>query len=270
VDAAELLREGNLGAALDQLKAEVRSAPGDVRKRIFLFQLLAIVGDWEKSMTQLHVAGDLDAGTLGMVQTYREALRCEVLREAVFAGQRSPLIFGEPERWIALVFEALRQASAGQHGDAERLRAEAFEAAPATAGTIDGVPFEWIADADARIGPFLEVIVDGKYYWVPFHRINHIKTEPPADLRDLVWLPGEFTWANGGQSVGLIPVRYPGTTADGDDRQRLARSTDWQLVSDGTYAGLGQRLLATDGGEYSLLEVRELRCGSGSGPDADG
>ena len=32
-----------------------------------------------------------------MVQTYREALRCEVHRAEVFAGRKSPLILGEPD-----------------------------------------------------------------------------------------------------------------------------------------------------------------------------
>ena len=74
----------------------------------------------------------------------------------VFAGQRVPLVFGEPERWIALAFEAVKAVAKGDYGAASALRDEAYEEAPTTAGSINGERFEWIADADSRIGPFLE------------------------------------------------------------------------------------------------------------------
>ena len=266
--ARELLRAGDVDGALKALPAEVRAAPADVTLRTFLFQLLAVTGDWDRALTQLNVAGEMAASTLPMVETYREALRCEALRAAVFAGERSPLVFGEPERWIALMLEALRQQGAGKPGEAARLRAEALAEAPATAGTINGEAFEWLADGDSRIGPVLEVILNGNYYWIPVHRIASVAVDAPEDLRDMVWLPGHFTWANGGQSVGLMPVRYPGSEAAADGRLRLARLTDFQAISDDTFIGLGQRELVTDQGEYPLLEVRSLTFGTGAGAPA--
>ncbi len=259
MDALEKLRAADLGGALADLQAEVRRNPADATRRVFLFQLLAITGQWERALNQLNVAGDLDAGTLIMVQTYREALRCEVLRQEVFAGRRAPLIMGEPERWIALALEALRLDAQGQHAQAGELRAEAFEAAPAVSGQVDGHVFGWIADADSRIGPFLEIIVNGNFYWAPFHRISRLSLEPPVDLRDLVWAPAQVTWANGGQSVALVPARYVATADQGDDRLRLSRMTEWREVGADVFAGFGQRVLATDGDEYSLLEIREIR-----------
>jgi type VI secretion system protein ImpE len=258
MSAEESLQQGNLELALAQLQDQVRKNPGEAKPRVFLFQLLCVLGQWERALTQLKVAGDLDPKTLPMVQTYREAIGCETLRLDVFAGRRAPLVFGEPQRWIALALEALRVSAAGNHSRAAELRNEAFDAAPDVTGALDGTPFEWIADADTRIGPFLEAIVNGKYYWIPFHRIGRIVLEPPADLRDLVWAPAQFTWANEGQVVGLIPTRYSATAGQGDGRLRLARMTEWREVADGVFEGLGQRVLATDVDEYSLLEVREI------------
>ena len=83
----------------------------------------------------------------------------------------------------------------------------ALEAAPVTSGAIDGHKFEWIADADSRLGPIIEVIINGRYTWVPFNNVSKIEVEKPVDLRDLVWLPANFTWTNGGQLVALIPTR---------------------------------------------------------------
>ena len=256
--ADQLLREGKLTEALAQLQDAVRKEPANAKHRVFLFQLLAVIGQWERALTQLNVAGDLDAGTLAMVQTYREALRCEALRGQVFAGTRTPMVFGDPEPWIALMVQALALDADSQHAKAQSLREQALEDAPATMGKIDGQEFSWIADADLRLGPMLEAIVNGNYYWIPLHRIRSIKIDPPLDLRDVVWMPAYFTWSTGGESVGLIPTRYPGSQNSTDDLLRLARRTEWQSVGAEIYFGMGQRLLATDTAEYALMDIRQV------------
>ena len=43
--------------------------------------------------------------------------------------------------------------------------------APTAAGTVNGRRFEWIADADSRLGPMLEVIINGRYGWLPMASI---------------------------------------------------------------------------------------------------
>jgi type VI secretion system protein ImpE len=103
------------------------------------------------------------------------------------------------------------------------------------------------------------VLLSGAYYWVPIHRIASITIEPPGDARDLVWLPAEFRWTNGGEALGMIPSRYPGSERAEDPAVRLARRTEWQQVGPETYVGLGQRVLTTDTAELGLLELRELR-----------
>jgi len=143
-------------------------------------------------------------------------------------------------------------------GAAEPLRVQAFSAAPATPGSANGQPFEWIADADSRLGPILEVILEGKYYWVPFCRIRKIVMEKPSDLRDLVWKPAVFVWTNGGEASGHIPTRYPGTESSADSQLRLARRTDWTEGAGDYCLGLGQRILATDAAEWPLLECQTI------------
>jgi type VI secretion system protein ImpE len=257
----DLLLEGQLDQTLAQLQAEVRKNPSDAKQRIFLFQLLSILGQWERAATQLKVVGDLDAKALPMVQTYRTALDCEVLRASVFAGSKTPLVFGEPEDWVARMVEAVRLTAQGNHAEAERLRGEALDMAPAVGGQIDGQPFEWIADADSRLGPICEGIINGKYYWIPFHRLHVIAIEAPEDLRDFVWMPVRLTFANGGESVALIPTRYPGSESHSEAAVRLSRKTDWVQAAEGTYLGVGQRTFATDAGEYPLLDVRRIQLG---------
>ena len=254
----DLLQEGQVDSALAQLQGEVRKNPSDGKQRVFLFQLLAVLGQWERAATQLSVVGDLDAKSLPMVQTYRTALDCEVLRASVFAGSKTPLIFGEPEDWIAWMIEGVRLVGQGRYAEAEKLRNDALEQAPAVSGNIDGQPFEWIADADSRLGPLCEAIINGKYYWIPFHRLQHVAIEPPEDLRDFVWMPVRLTFANGGESVALIPTRYPGSENQQEGPIRLARKTEWLQASDATFLGLGQRMFATNAGEFPLMDVRRI------------
>lgn len=259
--AEQSLREGRLEETLEQLQGEIRRDPANARHRVFLFQLQAVLGDWDRAMTQLRIAGELDAGAQSMVQTYQEALRCEMLRAEIFAGQRTPLVFGEPEPWVAVLLEALRLTGRGEHAGARELRDRGFEDAPAVGGKIDDTPFEWIADADVRLGPILEAVVNGRYYWIPFARIRDIRFDAPADLRDTVWMPANFTWSNGGEAVGLVPTRYPGSQSSPDNRVRLARRTEWVEVET-MHHGLGQRMLATDAGEYPLMDVRWIHLDS--------
>ncbi len=252
------LKEGRLDEALALLQDQVRKNPEAAKHRVFLFQLLALNGQWDRALNQLNVCGNLDAANLAMVQTYREAIRCEMLRERVFQGETSPLVFGEPEQWIALLVEACKLSAQARYKQAGELREQAFELAPATPGSLNGNPFEWISDSDTRLGPVVEAIVNGRYYWIPYHRIAQIRIEAPADLRDFIWLPAQFTWTNEGSAFGLIPSRYPGSDQAEDPLLRLARKTVWNEPAEGHFHGLGQRTLITDAGEHSLFDTREL------------
>ena len=117
--ALQSLRQGNLDEAFRELQQEVRRSPADAKLRVFLFQLLSAQGQWDRSLTQLNTAADLDASTLIMARKcIREALQCEVLRADVFAGKKSPLILGDPPEWIGWLIEALRLDSPGEEHDA--------------------------------------------------------------------------------------------------------------------------------------------------------
>lgn len=265
--AEQALRDGDPQAAIKHLQTQIRSHPADAKLRVFLFQLLCVQGDWSRALNQLTVACELDIGTLPMVQAYRETIQCERLREQVFKGQKAPLLFGEPETWTALLVEALLREGRGELDDAANLRAQAFEQAPATAGQAqgDGEPqaFAWIADADMRIGPVLEAVVNGRYYWVPFSRLSRVAIEPPADLRDRVWMPATLEFSNGGEVVAFLPTRYAGSNLT-DPLLALARKTEWSEPRPGLFVGNGQRMLATDIGDLALMDLRSITLGDGS------
>ncbi len=252
------LVEGKLTETLKQLQDQVRARPEDAGLRVFLFQLLCILGQWERALTQLQVLAGLDPDSMMLARVFQPVINCEVFREEVFAGKRSPLIFGDPPEWVGLLVQANQLLANGRSDAAAELQARAFDAAPATTGKVNEQAFEWIADADQRLGPVLELILEGRYYWVPFCRIKRIYMEKPADLRDLVWVPAQFVWANGGEASGHIPTRYAGTASAADDALRLARKTEWSDRGAGLSTGLGLRLLTTDAADYPLLECRAI------------
>lgn len=260
--AEESLRAGDPDQALKLLQDQVRAKPGDARLRVFLFQLLCVVGQWERALNQLDTAANLDPAALAMKQMYGEAIRCEVLRADVFAGRKVPLVFGQPDAWLALLIESLLRSAQGDAQAAQALRDQAFEQAPETPGTLDDKPFAWIADGDMRLGPVLEAIVNGRYYWIPYARLARVTIEAPSDLRDAVWMPAYLQFENGGESPALLPTRYPGSEAAPDGLLRLARKTVWEEAAPEVYCGLGQRVITTDGGEFPLMDVRSIVIGA--------
>jgi type VI secretion system protein ImpE len=156
VDAESALRAGDPRAALQHLTSAVRARPADAKLRIFMAQLLCVLGQWERAHTQLNVVADMDSETVAMRETVGHAIRCELMRAKVFAGNRTPMVFGQPDEWLALLIESLLQKGQGNTAMADDLAARAFDAAPEMKGRIDAEAFAWIADADSRLGPVLE------------------------------------------------------------------------------------------------------------------
>ena len=269
-DAAErTLKEGDPHAALARLQEDVRARPADAKLRVFLFQLLCVVGQWDRALNQLKVSSELEPLALPMAQMYGEAVRCEVIRDEVFEGKKSPMVLGEPDQWLALLIESRLRAGLGEAAQSEDLRLRAFEEAPTSGGTMNGQPFEWIADADSRLGPVMEAIINGRYYWVPFSRLREVTLEAPEDLRDLVWMPAHLMYENGGESLALIPTRYPGSQRADDGSLALSRKTTWEPFAADAYRGLGQRIIATDTGETPFLEIRALTITQDGDPAPD-
>lgn len=251
--AEDLFKAGQLDDALKALQNEIRKSPADPKLRIFLAQLLMVNGAWDRAHNQLKVLSEMSSDAHLLAAIFRPLIELEAFRSEVFAGKRSPLIFGEPAPYMGKLVKAL---SAGP-AEAEELRAAALEEAPASSGKFNGKRFEWIMDADSRLGPMLEVAIDRKYYWMGFHHLKAIFAEAPSDLRDLIWMPATFELVNGGEVSGFIYVRYPGTEKSGDNTLMLSKGTEWISGSDGSVSGLGQRLLATDQEDLAILELRQ-------------
>lgn len=257
------LAEGHLQEALQQVMDEVRATPSALAPRLALFQLSALAGDWSRAGKQLQAIAGLDAEAAPMAQAYAAVIEAEAVRRAVFAGTERPVCLGEPPAWTAMLSEALALDARGAAAAAGELRGRALDEAAVVAGEVDGTPFSWIMDADIRLGPMLEVVVDGRYRWLPLALLRELRADAPKDHRDLVWAPVRLSLAGGAEIAAFVPTRYPGSEAAEDPLVRMGRLTTWADRPGGQF-GLGQRIMASDVGDHAFLEIRRLRLGSGA------
>lgn len=241
------------------LMSSIRQAPGNAKLRVHYAQLCMVMGDWERAVGQLQAAAQLEASAITMAQAYREAIRCERIRERVFKGElQAPTL--QPVAWVDWLAQSLLCLGRGEAANADELRAQAFEGATEAAFSIDGQATAWIADADSRLGPVCELFLNGQYCWVPFEAIQQLEIDAPVDLRDLVWLPARLTLKSGEHHAVLLPSRYPLSYQGGKDSLALASLTEWIPCGEEAWAGTGQRMLASTLGDHPLLNVRQLRA----------
>ncbi len=257
-DAEALLKAGDLAGALSAVKAAIRKAPGDADLRFTLFQMLGANGDWESASNQLVAFSELTGRQSPMAIIFNDLIAAEVMRKLVFQGEKQPVIFGEPPSWIPLLVQASQHFAKGEIDAALALRTQALEEAPAVSGSCNGTAFEWMMDGDTRLGPVLELMMKGTYYWVPQQRVRELVFKEPTHLRDRVWVPVEVTFEGGGASHAFMPVRYPGAHAWKNPAEQLARTTEWDSPQEGVYFGRGQRVFMTPDAEISLLDAREI------------
>lgn len=253
-----MLRNGDVAGARAALVDIVRSRPQDEQARMFLFQLLAVTGEWDKARNQLESLAALSPEAQMLSVTYNQAIEAEKLRAAVFAGtQDMPLLYGS-DGWANDLAKSISLLAHGDVTGAGTARDAAFSEAPDTPGSCDGKRFEWIADADARFGPAVEAIVGGRYGLIGFDQITGITSAGPQDLRDIIWYPVEIAFSNGQSAAAFLPARYAGSEASQDPAVQLGRTTSWTDREWGPQ-GMGQRLLSfSDGEDMGLLELRQL------------
>lgn len=232
-NATQLFQAGKLNDAVQALNTEVRNHPEDSKRRIFLFELLCFSGDYDRALKQLNILGSADVQKEMGALVYRSAVHAETLRHDLFSKKEYPKPVGDGN------------SSGG-----------------AVSGTLNGKPFQSIADADPRIGPRLEVFAGGNYMWINFEHLASIDIEQPRRLRDLLWTPARLRVGAALKDTELgeilLPALTPFAWQDSDDAVRLGRMTAWVESDSGEAVPVGQKLLLVDGEEVPLLEVRKL------------
>ncbi|MEP7341345.1 MAG: type VI secretion system accessory protein TagJ [Acidobacteriota bacterium] len=265
VTARQLLDAGQLKAAIEAVTGEVRAAPGDISKRVFLFELLCFAGEWERAEKQLDVIGAQDVKAEIGVKIYRDNIAAERQRHQVFNHGALPNFFVEPTAYVSWHLKAVSHIRAGEYTAAREWLERAEEERPAFPGKFNGQPFGDFRDADDLVAPILELIVQDRYLWLPFSQIKRLEIVRPAKLRDLIWAPVKIEAAEslgGFTGQAFIPALYAGTSQHENDQVRLGRMTDWRAYDGELAASAGLRLFLVDGEDKTIFEANTIEFGS--------
>ena len=266
--AKELLDAGKLSAAIEQLNKEVKARPADSRLRIFLFELLCFAGDYQRADRQLEVIGHQSTTAEMGVHAYRQLMEAEKSRQRLLSDGLQPNFLFSPPPYARLHLEAINRLRENRPAEARALLEEAGASYPVVSGRLDGQPFSDFQDSDVLIGPFLEVVIQGKYTWLPFAQIKRLQITPPKKLRELLWTQARLETTTGPAGEVFIPALYAGSATSTDENIQLGRMTDWLPLGEGLTRGVGQRLFLVDDTERAILEVKEVEFETSSTPDA--
>lgn len=255
-----------LAARLTQIEAQIRAQPALAAHRWALFQLLCVMGHWERAVQQLQVYAQLDPQQGPAAQACRDLIRAERWRAQVLAGRERPGFVFDAPSWVEGLLEALRLCATGQLDEADLVRERALDQAPLVRGRSADLQLDWIADSDSRLGPVCEVVTAGHYRWLPFSDIAAWRIERPAMLLDLVWAPCTLTLTDGSAVPGFMPARYPGSeNVQGESSEHdaicLGRRTSWQETGRTGVIALGQKTWTTSAGDLSIFELANSEFG---------
>ncbi|MBO9647899.1 MAG: ImpE protein superfamily protein [Variovorax sp.] len=254
-----------LSEVLSRAEAGVRAQPQEPRARWLLFELLCVLGQWDRALKPLQTWAGLARDNESTAHVMRGLIRAEHQRTEVFAGRAEAATLtvsdSSAPAWLDQLGEALRLAAPG--GDAamdaaDLVRESALAQAPETVGESNLLTFAWITDSDTRLGPVCEVIVAGAYRWLAFRDLASITKAAPAHLLDLIWAQVDLVLRDGTELKGYMPMRYPVQAGD-RDALLMARETIWSDVGRTGVVARGQKMWSTDAGDMALLDLRTCR-----------
>lgn len=255
----ELLSSGRLDEALSALLGELHRRPDRADDWVLVAALECVLGDWESASRHFEMAGLVSREWKQASALYQKLIATEADRENVFAGRQKPLLLGEPPEWVGWLAQSLVLDGQGDVKAALQLRSEASSIFPRITGTVNETALSGLRDADPRLGPMLEVCIEGGYYWLPYVHLERFTTSAPTSLIHLVWMPVQLCLLNGVDVAGHLPVRYVHSEKRGDSPTRLARVTDWVGTSGSGEYPVGQHLLQAGGMDFGLLECRNVQ-----------
>ncbi|MFO0875768.1 MAG: type VI secretion system accessory protein TagJ [Gemmataceae bacterium] len=257
--ATDLFKAGKLQAALDAQLQEVKSAPGDPSRRLFLFELASFAGDLERAGRQIDAIRYDDPERDAQVAVYRALLAAEQKRRQLFRDGLQPRFLAPPPDHVALRLQAVQRLREMNYAEAAGLLRQANEAAPALHGVLNGTAFQLLRDADDLFGTVLEVMAHGEYFWVPLDQIESLGMNAPRFPRDLLWIPARLVLRQGEHGEVFLPALYPNSHEHADEEVRLGRSNDWKDLGEGATLGIGARTFLVGDEGVGLREWRDLQ-----------
>jgi type VI secretion system protein ImpE len=257
MSASDLFKAGQLQEAITSQLQEVKANPADHAKRLFLFELLAFAGEWDRARRQIDAITYDDLQLEAAVREYRQLVDAEQARRRLFKEGVPPNFLAEPPEHVQLRLAAVNHLRENRPAEAVALLNQAAAAVPALQGNLNDKRFDSLRDCDDLFGTVLEVMAHGNYYWVPLEQVAALTMNPPKFPRDLLWIPARLEMRDDSAGNVFLSALYPGSHEQQENQLKLGRATDWKEM-DGLYLGMGLRMFLAGEEAVVLLDWRKL------------
>jgi protein involved in temperature-dependent protein secretion len=239
----------------------VEADPGDADAWMALLEATLVAEDHPGAAACLDALEPLVDPT--WVAEQRLWLAAEAHRwEVMVAGRARPMVQGlVPPAGTDHRLAALGAWHAGEEEAVALILADAAAWPTSRGGAVDGASFSRLADGDAILAPFLEVLAPEVYLWLPLDDLQVLRMGERRTPLDDLWLPAEVVLRSGGAVLVRVPSRYAGSSRDPDDPVRRGLATRLEVVR-GARRGAGRRVLLADAAEVDLATVREIAFAS--------
>ena len=258
MELKELIKSGPLARAREQLVAAVKKSPADQGNRILLFQVLACMGQWDKARRHLEIIASLDSDRKAGVRAYLDLIRAETERLEVIRGKQPPSFLPEPPGYLEIYENAHRHLHAGRFQEAKAGFMEISRLRPRVSGTLNNKEFNGFQNTDTRLFCFLEAFVHERHILLPLEFIRELVLARPKSFLDLLWASAQITTWEGLTLNCFLPVLYPETFLEPDDRLRRGQMTDWTDLGEKIYRGVGRQVFQAGDEDVGILEIEQI------------
>jgi type VI secretion system protein ImpE len=252
------LDEGDLGAAIAAAIDTVKRNPTDVSARIFLFELSAFSGEWDRAEKQLDAIGHQNAdAAIGSV-IFRQNFQNERDRINTFEHSSRPGAITPIPPYVEELVKAVDLVRRNDTDAAREMLDKIEDERPAFAVELNGKRFEDFRDYNDLTMCFFEAFVKDNYIWLPFEEVISVEFLERKSLRDVYWPQAKVELVNGSVGEMFFPALYVNSWKSSDDQVRLGRSVDWRDIGNDVFVGEGVRLFWADGEQIPAPEVKTI------------
>jgi type VI secretion system protein ImpE len=248
---AQALAEGRLREALVAAQQLVTQSPTNPVLRLQLAELLAVAGRWRSAHEELLRIESSSSEWPQAREGFTHALRALTQRHRGRRGWLAP-----PNPHARRRANAWRTWFSNAREESQVWMDRAERVAPTVTGFIDGRPFDNFRDADDRFGCVFELLVEGRYGWLPVEHLRTLTLLPASGWLDSICRPAQVRLRDGTEFPAMLPLVYPGShRAEG--AFALGQETDW-LDCGGPACGIGARILLLGEEELALADCTQI------------
>lgn len=265
---AQALDDCDLDGAVEALTLEVRQNPTDSGRRAGLAELLCFAGDLERADRLLDLVQHQDPSRAIGVALFRQLIRAEEARQQFYREGRLPEFIEPPDEHDRLYLQAAVALRLGDAPGAAALLADAENRRQPLSGVADGDVFDEFRDLDDLAATHLDVLTStGKFYWLPWRRIESVVLHRPERRRDLLWRRATIATTLGTDGEVFVPTIYPGTATPAEKGAlRLGRETAFAGTDGAPVLGRGLRSFLVGDSVRTVLELSRIEfVGAGHG-----